>query len=65
MRLLSGLELGLALEFEVGILEFLVRVELLFGGGLTVSQFQIERVFFTSAFSLLTFVEFVTPLPVS
>ncbi len=65
MRLLSGLELGLALEFKVGILEFLVRVELLFDGGLTASQFQIERVFFTSAFSLLTFVEFVTPLPVS
>jgi hypothetical protein len=57
-----GLELGLELKMFVSS----DRVALLFiVEGLTGSQFQIDLVCFTLEFSLLTFVEFVPPLPVS
>jgi hypothetical protein len=57
-----GLELGLELEMFVSSdrVALLLIVE-----GLTGSQFQIDLVCFTLEFSLLTFVEFVPPLPVS
>ena len=61
-----GLELGLELDLELEMFVSSVRVALLFiFEGLTGSQFQIDRVLFTLEFSLLTFVEFVTPFPVS
>jgi hypothetical protein len=62
-----GLELGLEeLGLELEIFVSSDRVELLLiVEGLTGSQFQIDLVCFTLEFSLLTFVEFVTPLPVS
>lgn len=60
--LVLGLELGLELEMFVSS----DRVALLFiVEGLAGSQFQIDRVCFTLEFSLLMFVEFVTPPPAS
>jgi hypothetical protein len=61
-----GLELGLEVDLELEMFESSVRVALLFiAEGLTGSQFQIDRVFFALEFSLLMFVELVTPLPTS
>ncbi len=61
-----GIELGIELGLELEMFVSSDRVALLFiVEGLTGSQFQIDLVCFTLEFSLLTFVEFVTPLPVS
>ena len=64
--LVLGAELGLELGLELEMFVSSDRVALLFiVEGLTGSQFQIDRVCFTLEFSLLMFVELLTPLPTS